>query len=166
LLLSKYFEVIRLEDRELKEELVRLEARINELYGIVNEKKEEFAKRDTVQKIFDRLDKQRDKILELNTKVAAMEVLVGTLKELPEALSELKISITTFSSAIEGIQSQISEIEETIKGANSRINSLQDGIDEQEKRGKIDIIDWATKNWDKLAIVAAFLYLAIKNTIK
>ncbi len=155
-----------MEDRELKEELVRLEARINELYGIVNEKKEEFAKRDTVQKIFDRLDKQRDKILELNTKVAAMEVLVGTLKELPEALSELKISITTFSSAIEGIQSQISEIEETIKGANSRINSLQDGIDEQEKRGKIDIIDWATKNWDKLAIVAAFLYLAIKNTIK
>lgn len=155
-----------MEDRELKEELVRLEARINELYGIVNEKKEEFAKRDTVQKIFDRLDKQRDKILELNTKVAAMEVLVGTLKELPEALSELKISITTFSSAIEGIQSQISEIEETIKGANSRINSLQDGIDEQEKRGKIDIIDWATKNWDKLAIVAAFLYLATKDTIK
>lgn len=155
-----------MEDRELKEELVRLEARINELYGIVNEKKEEFAKRDTVQKIFDRLDKQRDKILELNTKVAAMEVLVGTLKELPEALSELKISITTFSSAIEGIQSQISEIEETIKGANSRMNSLQDGIDEQEKRGKIDIIDWATKNWDKLAIVAAFLYLATKDTIK
>ena len=155
-----------MEDRELKEELVRLEARINELYGIVNEKKEEFAKRDTVQKIFDRLDKQRDKILELNTKVAAMEVLVGTLKELPEALSELKISITIFSSAIEGIQSQISEIEETIKGANSRMNSLQDGIDEQEKRGKIDIIDWATKNWDKLAIVAAFLYLATKDTIK
>lgn len=154
-----------MEDRELKEELVRLEARINELYGIVNEKKEEFAKRDTVQKIFDRLDKQRDKILELNTKVAAMEVLVGTLKELPEALSELKISITTFSSAIEGIQSQISEIEETIKGANNRMNSLQDGIDEQEKRGKLDIVDWITRNWDKLVIACGIVYLAIKDTV-
>ena len=52
-----------------------------------------------------------------------------------------------------------------MNNAIQRIDKLEQGLDTQEKRGKIDVVDWITQHWDKLVIALLIIYLTVKSII-
>ena len=95
--------------------------------------------------------------------------MLESLKELPESISSLRDSVLEFKGALDRQQENVSNIENdlrrSVESALERISKLEKGLDKQEERGKIDVVDWITQHWDKIVLSALVVYLAVKSFI-
>lgn len=152
-----------------REDLNALEEKFENQVREINNKIGNLAKRDTAQKIFDQLNSQNDRIYELEKKTALLESMIVSLKELPESISSLRDSVLEFKNALDRTQNNVVNIEddirESLEGAIKRIDKLEKGLDTQEKRGKIDVVEWITQHWDKLVVALLIIYLTVKSII-
>ena len=102
-------------------------------------------------------------------KTALLESVIGSLKELPESISSLRDSVLEFKNALDRTQNNVVNIEddirESLNNAIQRIDKLEQGLDTQEKRGKIDVVDCITQHWDKLVVALLIIYLTVKSII-
>lgn len=151
------------------DDLNALEKRFEDQIREINAKIGNLAKRDTAQKIFEQLDSHNERIHEIEKNSALLENMLESLKELPESISSLRDSVLEFKGALDRQQENVSNIENdlrrSVEGALERISKLEKGLDKQEERGKIDVVDWITQHWDKIVLAALVVYLAVKSFI-
>ena len=148
-----------------REDLSALEEKFESQVREINNKIGNLTKRDTAQKIFDQLNAQNNRIYELEKKTALLESVIGSLKELPESISSLRDSVLEFKSALDRTHNIEDGIRESLDNAIQRIEKLEKVLDEQEERGKIDVVDWITQHWDKLVVALLIIYLTVKSVI-
>lgn len=152
-----------------REDLNALEEKFESQVRDINDKIGNLAKRDTAQKIFEQLNSQNDRIYELEKRTALLENMIVSLKELPESISSLRDSVLEFKNALDRTQNNIVDIENdighSVEDAIRRIEKLEKGLDTQERRGKIDVVDWITQHWDKLVMTLLIIYLTVKSII-
>lgn len=164
-----------------REEFLDLSKKVDEAITSTNDKIGDSARRDTVNKIFERLDKHKERILTLDTEVKVMKTLMEPLRELPDALASLKESLVSFKGSLDevnvkvdevkkSVDESISKVEENVSSSmgkvHKRIDIVEDGLELQKHRGKIDVLDWLAKHWDKLALAAAIVYVCLQSTMK
>ena len=153
-----------------KEDIERLERKLEEHIAKAQSKFEDAAKKESVNKIFDRLDTHKEAILKLDTEVKVLETVVKPLKELPDILNDLKDSMLSFKSSLDNSNSKIDMIEqkvdENLQNTERRLDCLQSGLDAQNHRGKIDIVDWFARNWEKIVVGVAVVYIFVTQAMK
>ena len=151
------------------DDLNALEKRFEDQIREINAKIGNLAKRDTAQKIFEQLNSHNERIHEIEKNSALLENMLESLKELPESISSLRDSVLEFKGALDRQQENVSNIENdlrrSVESALERISKLEKGLDKQEERGKIDVVDWITQHWDKIVLSALVVYLAVKSFI-
>lgn len=153
-----------------KEDVERLERKLDEHIAKAQSKFDGAAKRENIAKIFDRLDMHKEAILKLDTEVKILKTVIEPLKELPDILSDLKDSMLSFKSSLDNSNEKIDAIEKKVDknlhNTEKRLDSLQSGLDAQKHRGNIDIVDWLASNWEKIVIGVAIVYIFITQAMK
>ena len=153
-----------------KEDVERLERKLDEHIAKAQSKFDDVAKRENIGKIFDRLDMHKEAILKLDTEVKVLKTVIEPLKELPDILSDLKDSMLSFKSSLDNSNEKIDAIEQKVdknlQNTEERLDHLQSGLDAQKHRGKIDIVDWFASNWEKIVIGVAVVYIFITQAMK
>lgn len=153
-----------------KDDIERLERKLDEHITNAQSKFDESAKKENISKIFDRLDMHKEAILKLDTEVKILKTVIEPLKELPDILNDLKDSMLSFKSSLDSSNAKIDMIEQKVdensQNTEQRLDSLQSGLDAQKHRGKIDIVDWLARNWEKIVIGIAVIYVFVTQTMK
>ncbi len=98
-----------------KEDMERLERKIDEHIAKSQAKFDDVAKRENVGKIFDRLDMHKEAILKLDAEVKILKTVIEPLKELPDILSDLKDSMLSFKSSLDRLSKKLIKICRTQK---------------------------------------------------
>lgn len=163
-----------------RDEFLELSKKVDEAISNTNDKLGDSARRETVNRIFERLDKQKERILVLDAEVKVVKTIIEPLKELPDTLTSLRESMLKIGNSLGEVRDDVSTVKKTvgtsiqevkdnvdgsINKVNRRIDIVEEGLELQRHRGKIDILDWLAKHWDKLALAAAVLYVLIQSTI-
>lgn len=98
-----------------------------------------------------RIDQTNRDISDTKSEVAKLYTMFDGFKDLPVTMNNLDKTLVK-------IQSELCSMRATIDKQGCEIST-------QKERGKIDIIDWISRNWWGIVFAAATVFLIIKDFI-
>lgn len=108
-----------------------------------------YATEESLEKTNEKLDQTNRDVSDVKLEVAKLYTMFDGFKDLPATMNNLDKTLV-------GIQGQLSTM-------NEKINSQGNDIKAQKERGKIDIVEWISKNWWGIVFAAATIFMIIKD---
>lgn len=110
--------------------------------------------------VYSRLNKEHDHIFELETRLALIEKTVESLSDLSESFSDLNATMKSVQTALESLDERTTRIDERLSGD---IKSLNQELNTQKARGKVDILKFLSDNWFKIVTGIVTIVLVIER---
>lgn len=112
--------------------------------------------------VYSRLNKEHDHIFEIETKLALLEKTVESLSNLSESFNDLNATLKSVQTALESLDERTTRIDERLSGD---IRSLNQEINTQKDRGKVDILKFLSDNWFKIVTGIVTIALVVEKFI-
>lgn len=141
-----------------------------------------YASRDSVSRLFQRVEELEknngQRFIELDRRVTVTETLVESLKQLPDTLQSLELTLVKVQTSLENIGKSSAKMEKKIDSIDQKYDQrvdiveseykkevlkIQKDVDKEKNRGKFDVIKFLTTHFWKILLCIIGGALVVKD---
>lgn len=130
---------------------------------------EEYASKDSVIRLYSRLEKAESEIADIREKQAVVATLVDTLKSMPALFSKLQLTLADVSNNLKTVEETVDKtnvkIDRIETNLTNEIGRVKNQVNENSEKGKIDIVKWLASKWFEIVLGIATVGLLIETLL-